>query len=280
MSSETNLSRIIDDAWDERETLSPSSTAVRESVQEVLDGLDTGRYRVAEKRDNAWHTHQWVKKAILLFFRLNESVLISGGPDGASWWDKIPPKFKKWGAQEFSKHNIRTVPDCVVRHAAYIGPKVILMPSFVNIGAYIDEGSMIDSWVTIGSCAQIGRNCHVSSHVMIGGVLEPIQANPTIIEDHCFIGAGSALAEGIVVEEGCVLSMGVSISASTKIVDRSTGEICMGRVPAFSVVVPGNLPSRPLPNGQPGPSLACAVIVKRVDRHTREKTSVNELLRD
>jgi len=281
MTTELDLSFVIDRAWEQRADVSPKTKGpVRDAIKAALDGLDSGRYRVAEKIGGGWYTHQWLKKAVLLSFRLNESVSIKGGPDGARWWDKVPSKFAKWGKAEFAKADFRAVPHCVVRYSAYIAPKVVLMPSFVNVGAYVGEGTMIDTWVTVGSCAQVGRNCHISGGVGLGGVLEPLQANPTIIEDNCFIGARSEVAEGVIVEEGAVLSMGVFIGASTKVIDRTSGEVFMGRVPAYSVVVPGTLPGKPLPNGQPGPSLACAVIVKRVDQQTRSKTSVNELLRD
>lgn len=272
---------IIDQAWEHRAgIMSDTKGEVRDAVDHVLDDLDQGKRRVAEKVSGAWLVHQWLKKVVLLSFRLNDSILIGNGPDGASWWDKVPSKFEGWDGARFSKAGFRAVPNCVVRRSAYIAPKVVLMPSFVNIGAYVDEGTMIDTWATVGSCAQIGRNCHISGGTGLGGVLEPLQANPTIIEDNCFIGARSEVAEGVIVEEGSVLSMGVFINASTKIVDRVTGEVFRGRVPAYSVVVPGSLPGKTLPNGEMGPSLSCAVIVKRVDKQTREKTSVNELLRD
>ena len=284
---EQPLSSIIDTAWEQRAEISPDTTGpVRDAVQRALDGLDSGHFRVAEKIDGVWQTHQWLKKAVLLSFRLNDSQLITGGPGMAEhkpslWWDKVPSKFMGWDAKTFTNAGFRAVPDCVVRHSAYIAPKVVLMPSFVNVGAYVGEGTMVDTWATVGSCAQIGKHCHLSGGVGIGGVLEPLQANPTIIEDNCFIGARSEVAEGVIVEEGAVLSMGVFISASTKVIDRATGEVFMGRVPAYSVVVPGSLPaSKPLPNGGVAPSLACAVIVKRVDAQTRSKTSVNDLLRD
>ena len=216
----------------------------------------------------------------MLSFRLNDSTLLGNGPDGACWWDKVPSKFDGWDGAHFAAAGFRAVPNCIVRRSAYVAPKVILMPSFVNVGAYVDEGTMVDTWATVGSCAQVGKNVHLSGGAGLGGVLEPLQANPTIIEDDCFIGARSEVAEGVIVERGAVLSMGTFISGSTKIIDRATGEIFMGRVPAYSVVVPGSLPGKPLPSGEPGPSLVCAVIVKRVDQKTREKTSVNELLRD
>ena len=254
---------------------------MRNAVEQALAGLDEGRLRVAEKISGKWHTHQWLKKAVLLSFRLNEMAIIEGGPGKAHWYDKVPSKFADWSKKlDFDDAGFRAVPNCVVRRGAYIAPKAVLMPCFVNIGAHVGEGTMIDTWVTIGSCAQVGKNCHISGGVGLGGVLEPLQANPTIIEDNCFIGARSEVAEGVIVEEGSVLSMGVFLGASTKIVDRATGEIFQGRVPAYSVVVPGSLAGKPLPDGKPGPSLACAVIVKRVDAKTRAKTSVNELLRD
>lgn len=276
-----NITDIINNAWEERSNISAATKGdVRNAVQQALDGLDNGKLRVAEKINGAWQVHQWLKKAVLLSFRLNDSELVEGGPNGASWWDKVPSKFHGWDAAHFTQAGFRAVPNCIVRYSAYVAPKAVLMPCFVNVGARVGEGTMIDTWATVGSCAQVGDNCHISGGAGLGGVLEPLQANPTIIEDHCFIGARSEVAEGVIIEQGSVLSMGVFISASTKVVDRSTGEIFMGRVPAYSVVVPGALPGKPLPNGEPGPALACAVIVKRVDQKTREKTSVNELLRD
>jgi 2,3,4,5-tetrahydropyridine-2-carboxylate N-succinyltransferase len=253
---------------------------VREAVDEALNQLDSGKARVAEKSGDGWQVHQWLKKAVLLSFRLNDMGIIKGGPGEAVWWDKVPSKFEGWGENRFRAAGFRAVPNCVVRRGAYVAPGVVLMPSFVNLGAYVDENTMVDTWATVGSCAQIGKNVHLSGGVGIGGVLEPLQANPTIIEDNCFIGARSEVVEGVVVGEGSVLSMGVFLSASTKIVDRETGETFRGRVPPYSVVVPGSLPSKPLPDGSPGPSLSCAVIVKRVDAQTRAKTSINELLRD
>ncbi|MDX2028908.1 MAG: 2,3,4,5-tetrahydropyridine-2,6-dicarboxylate N-succinyltransferase [Alphaproteobacteria bacterium] len=280
-SHQQDLPSLIDEAWEKRADISTATQgAVRDAVNEVLAGLDEGRFRVAEKINGAWQTHQWLKKAVLLSFRLNDSTLIPGGPEGSGWWDKVPSKFAGWTNDRFAKAGFRAVPDCVVRYSAYIAPGAVLMPSFINLGAYVGEGTMIDTWCTVGSCAQVGKNCHISGGVGLGGVLEPLQANPVIIEDNCFIGARSEVAEGVIVEEGSVLSMGVFIGASTKIIDRTTGETFMGRVPAYSVVVPGAMPGKPLPNSQPGPSLACAVIVKRVDEKTRSKTSVNELLRD
>ncbi len=279
--SHADLSQTIDAAWEDRANVSPATTgATREAVETALQMLDDGRVRVAEKTGEGWTVHQWLKKAVLLSFRLNDMGLIGGGPGEAVWWDKVPSKFEGWGENRFRAAGFRAVPNCVVRRGAYIAPNVVLMPSFVNLGAYVDEGTMVDTWATVGSCAQIGKNVHLSGGVGIGGVLEPLQANPTIIEDHCFIGARSEVVEGVVVGEGSVLSMGVFISASTKIIDRETGEVFRGRVPPYSVVVPGSLPGKPLPDGSPGPSLSCAVIVKRVDAQTRAKTSINELLRD
>ncbi len=275
------LVQIIDRAWDNRADVTSQTTGeVRDAVETVLGELDAGRWRVAEKIDGQWVVNQWLKKAVLLSFRLNDSTLLGNGPDGACWWDKVPSKFDGWDGAHFAAAGFRAVPNCIVRRSAYVAPKVILMPSFVNVGAYVDEGTMVDTWATVGSCAQVGKNVHLSGGAGLGGVLEPLQANPTIIEDDCFIGARSEVAEGVIVERGAVLSMGTFISGSTKIIDRATGEIFMGRVPAYSVVVPGSLPGKPLPSGEPGPSLVCAVIVKRVDQKTREKTSVNELLRD
>jgi len=277
----TDLETTINAAWDNRDSISPDTKgAEREAIEQTLAMLDEGQLRVAEKIDGAWAVHQWAKKAVLLSFRLNPMQVISGGPDGSSWYDKVDSKFNGWDQTDFDKAGFRAVPNCVVRRSAYIAPGVVLMPSFVNLGAYVDEGTMVDTWVTVGSCAQIGKNVHLSGGVGIGGVLEPLQAGPTIIEDNCFIGARSEVVEGVVVEEGSVLSMGVFISMSTKIIDRETGEVFRGRVPAYSVVVPGSLPGKDLPDGSPGPSLSCAVIVKRVDEQTRSKTSINELLRD
>lgn len=275
------LQATIEAAFDDRASIDASTEGkVREAVTEALLMLDSGRLRVAEKGDGGWSVNQWLKKAVLLSFRLNDMEPIPGGPGHATWWDKVPSKFEGWGEDEFSEAGFRAVPNCVVRRSAYIAPGVVLMPSFVNLGAYVDKGTMVDTWATVGSCAQIGKNCHLSGGVGIGGVLEPLQANPVIIEDDCFIGARSEVVEGVIVEQGAVLSMGVFISASTKIIDRETGEVFRGRVPAFSVVVPGTMPGKPLPDGSPGPGLACAVIVKRVDAQTRAKTSINELLRD
>lgn len=255
--------------------------AVREAVETTLDLMDKGALRVAEKNARGdWTVNQWAKKAVLLSFRLNDMGAIPGGPGAAGWWDKVPSKFNGWGENQWRAAGFRAVPNCIVRHSAYIAPGVVLMPSFVNLGAYVDSGTMVDTWATVGSCAQIGRNVHLSGGAGIGGVLEPLQAGPVIIEDNCFIGARSEVAEGVIVREGSVLSMGVYLGASTKIVDRATGEVFIGEVPPYSVVVPGTLPGRPLPDGTPGPGLYCAVIVKRVDERTRSKTSINELLRD
>jgi 2,3,4,5-tetrahydropyridine-2-carboxylate N-succinyltransferase len=277
----TDLAATIDAAWEDRAAVNTGTTgAVREAVEESLNLLDSGQARVAEKQGDAWQVNQWLKKAVLLSFRLNDMGIIGGGPGQAVWWDKVPSKFEGWGENRFRAAGFRAVPTCVVRRGAYIAPNVVLMPSFVNLGAYVGENTMVDTWATVGSCAQIGRNVHLSGGVGIGGVLEPLQANPVVIEDNCFIGARSEVVEGVIVSEGSVLSMGVFLSASTKIVDRETGEVFRGRVPPYSVVVPGSLPGKPLPDGSPGPSLACAVIVKRVDAQTRAKTSINELLRD
>lgn len=276
------LSTIIEKAWDDKDAISIATKGeVRDAVNEALSLLDAGQMRIAEKRDGAWHVNQWLKKAVLLSFRLNPMQAISNGPGSSTWWDKVPSKFEGWNDADFTAAGFRAVPNCIVRKSAFIAKGVVLMPSFVNLGAYVDEGTMIDTWSTVGSCAQIGKNCHISGGVGIGGVLEPLQAGPVIIEDNVFIGARSEVAEGVVVEEGSVLSMGVFLGASTKIIDRETGEVFMGRVPAYSVVIPGTLPSsKTLPNGDPAPSLSCAVIVKRVDAKTRSKTGINELLRD
>ena len=281
-----SLQALIEAAFEDRAAIDASTTGdVRDAVAEALRQLDSGAARVAEKvpggrgRDS-WRTHQWLKKAVLLSFRLNDMAAVSGGPGGATWWDKVPSKFDGWGPDTFKAAAFRAVPGAIVRHAAYIAPNVILMPSFVNLGAYVDAGTMVDTWVTVGSCAQIGKNVHLSGGVGIGGVLEPLQANPTVIEDDCFIGARSEVVEGVIVGQGAVLSMGTFLSASTKIIDRTTGAIHIGYVPPFSVVVPGNVPGKPLPDGTPGPSLYCAVIVKTVDAGTRAKTAINDLLRD
>jgi len=279
--SHDHLKNFIDGAFEHAaEITSDSKGVVRDAVEEVLDLLDKGELRVAEKTGGEWVVNQWVKKAILLSFRLEDAHRIEGGPGGASWWDKVPVKFEKWKAKDFREAGFRAVPGCVVRHSAYIAPGVVLMPSFVNLGARVDSGTMIDTWATVGSCAQIGKNVHLSGGAGIGGVLEPLQANPVIIEDNCFIGARAEVAEGVIVGEGSVLSMGVYIGQSTKIVDRATGFVHQGRVPPYSVVVSGSMPGKPLPNGSAGPSLYCAVIVKTVDEQTRSKTSINELLRD
>lgn len=277
-----SLQNIIENAFMQAEAITPDTKGeIRDAVEHALQLLGEGKLRVAEKQaDGNWHTHQWLKKAVLLSFRLKPMALISGSPDQSSWWDKVPSKFDGWSEQEFQQSGFRAVPNCVVRHSAYIAPKVVLMPSFVNVGAYVGEGSMVDAWATVGSCAQIGKHVHLSGGVGIGGVLEPLQAGPTIIEDHCFIGARSEVVEGCIIREGAVLGMGVFISQSTKIVDRETGSITYGEVPPYSVVVAGSLPGKMMPNGQPGPSLYCAVIVKRVDERTRSKTSINDLLRD
>ncbi len=266
----------IDDAWQRRTELTPQTAGVvREAVETALSALDSGALRVAEKVEGAWTVHQWLKKAVLLSFRLNDNAVTGAQGLPGPYWDKVPTKFDGWGENQFRAAGLRAVPGCVVRRGAYVAPGAVLMPSFVNVGAYVGENTMVDTWATVGSCAQIGRGVHLSGGAGIGGVLEPLQAAPTIIEDGCFIGARSEVAEGVVVEEGAVLSMGVYLGASTKIVDRATGEVHRGRVPAYSVVVPGALPD---PNG--GPSLYCAVIVKRVDAQTRSKTSINELLRE
>jgi len=279
--SHADLQATIDAAWEDRDNVGLDTTGpVREAVGEALNLLDGGKARVAEKGAEGWVVNQWLKKAVLLSFRLNDMTVIDGGAGGATWWDKVPSKFAGWGETRFREAGFRAVPNCTVRHSAHIASGVILMPSFVNLGAFVDSGTMVDTWVTVGSCAQIGKNVHLSGGVGIGGVLEPLQAGPVIIEDNCFIGARSEVVEGVIVEEGSVLSMGVYIGASTKIIDRASGEIFMGRVPAYSVVVSGTLPGRDLPDGSPGPGLYCAVIVKHVDERTRSKTSINDLLRD
>ena len=273
------IEKIINSAFENSDDISPKMTGEkRDAIEAAMSLLDNGTLRVAEKNEGEWHVNQWLKKAVLLSFRLNNMTTIAHGPGTANWWDKVPSKFDGWRAEDFSSAGFRAVPNCVVRRGAYIAPNVVLMPSFVNLGAYVDEGTMVDTWATVGSCAQIGKNVHISGGAGIGGVLEPLQANPTIIEDNCFIGARSEVAEGVIVREGAVLSMGVFLSASTKIVDRASGDISYGEVPPFSVVVPGMLPDA---SGTPGkPGLACAVIVKTVDAGTRAKTSINELLRD
>ncbi len=274
------LEPSIERLWDSREALSPATRGEdRAVVEAALDALDEGKVRVAEPGPDGWRVNQWLKKAVLLSFRLYDSVPMEG-PGGAPVWDKVPMKFAGWGENRFRQAGFRAVPGAVVRRSAYIAPGAVIMPAFVNVGAHVGRNTMVDTWATVGSCAQIGANCHLSGGVGIGGVLEPLQANPVIIEDDCFVGARSEVAEGVIVERGAVLSMGVFIGASTKLVDRATGEIHVGRVPAYSVVVPGSLPGRPLPDGSPGPSLYCAVIVKTVDAQTRAKTGINELLRD
>ena len=282
MSSLADLEKEVEAAWEQRADLYEKTTgAVRECVEESISYLDSGRLRVAEKQGDAWVTHQWLKKAVLLSFRLHGNEVMGGDdrmnrdPGAGPWWDKVPSKFGNWTEVDFSKAGFRAVPGSLVRRGAFVGRGCVLMPSFVNIGAFVDEGTMVDTWATVGSCAQIGRNVHLSGGAGIGGVLEPLQANPTIIEDDCFIGARAEVAEGVIVGQGSVLSMGVYLGQSTKIVDRATGEVIRGRVPPYSVVVPGSLPD---PKG--GPGLYCAVIVKRVDAQTRSKTSINELLRD
>ena len=282
-----DLRSAIEAAWEERQSITPKTDGVaRDAVELALAGLDSGDYRVAEKgEDGNWHVNQWLKMAVLLSFRLNDMRILPGGPrddreGDAAWFDKVPSKFAGWSEKHFREAGFRAVPNCTVRRSAYIAPGVVLMPSFVNLGAHIDSGAMIDTWATVGSCAQIGKNVHLSGGAGIGGVLEPLQAGPVIIEDNCFIGARAEVAEGVIVREGSVLSMGVYIGASTKIVDRTTGEIYRGEVPPFSVVVPGTMPGKDFPDGSPGPGLYCAVIVKRVDEQTRSKTSINELLRD
>ena len=277
----TELETTIEQAWESRDEInSGTHDTRREAVEIALNLLDRGEARVAEKRDGEWIVNQWLKKAVLLSFRLNDMAPIANGPGDAHWWDKVPSKFDGWGMNEFANAGFRAVPNCVVRRSAYIAPGVVLMPSFVNLGAYVDSGTMVDTWATVGSCAQIGKNCHISGGAGIGGVLEPLQANPVIVEDNCFIGARSEVAEGVIVGEGAVLSMGVFVGASTKVVDRQTGEVHVGKVPPYAVVVPGSLPSKNLPGENWGPSLYCAVIVKTVDEQTRAKTSINELLRD
>src|ERR1700728_2749911 len=276
------LESTINTAFDARDGISSATRGeVRDAVDHALDLLDKGEARVAEREANCkWKVNQWLKKAVLLSFRLNDMAAIAGGPGKASWWDKVPSKFEGWGENRFRDAGFRAVPGVIVRRSAFIARNVVLMPSFVNLGAYVDEATMIDTWSTVGSCAQIGKRVHISGGVGIGGVLEPLQAEPVIIEDDCFIGARSEVVEGVIVEQGAVLAMGTFISSTTKIVNRDTGEIHLGRVPPYSVVVPGSLPGKNLPNGNPGPSLYCAVIVKQVDAQTRAKTSINELLRD
>jgi len=276
------LEQTIENAFENRDSINTETRGeVREAVEAALDLLDSGGMRVAERgKDGRWTVNQWLKKAVLLSFRLNPMQIVKGGPGDAVWWDKVASKFDGWSSNEFEKAGFRAVPNCVVRRSAYIAPGAVLMPSFVNLGAYVGRNTMVDTWATVGSCAQIGENVHLSGGVGIGGVLEPMQAGPTIIEDNCFIGARSEVVEGCIVREGSVLGMGVFIGKSTKIVDRQTGEIFYGEVPPYSVVVAGTMPGKPMGNGEPGPSLYCAVIVKRVDEKTRSKTSINDLLRD
>ena len=283
----TDLEQTINAAWDDRDNVDFNTKGeIREAVMEALEMLDSGKARVAEQRGvGDWQVNQWLKKAVLLSFRLQDMEVIPGGGNfpgvgQSAWWDKVPSKFSGWDEARFRDAGFRAVPGCVVRKSAYVAPGVVIMPGFINLGAYVDSGTMVDTWATVGSCAQIGKNVHLSGGAGIGGVLEPLQAGPVIIEDNCFIGARSEVVEGVVVEEGAVLSMGVFIGASTKIINRETGEIHMGRVPAYSVVVPGSMPGKPLPDGTPGPNLSCAVIIKQVDERTRSKTSINELLRD
>jgi 2,3,4,5-tetrahydropyridine-2,6-dicarboxylate N-succinyltransferase len=284
--TDVRLQTLIEKAFEDRATISAATRGhARDAVEEALDLLDRGKARVAEKLPgasgpNSWKVNQWLKKAVLLSFRLNDNLLVEGGPGHATWWDKVPSKMEGWGENRFKDAGFRAVPGAIVRRSAFIARDVVLMPSFVNLGAYVDEKTMVDTWVTVGSCAQIGKNVHLSGGVGIGGVLEPLQANPTIIEDDCFIGARSEVVEGVIVGQGSVLSMGVFISASTKVIDRATGNVHIGHVPPYSVVVPGSLPGKPLPDGSPGPSLYCAVIVKTVDAQTRAKTGINELLRE
>jgi 2,3,4,5-tetrahydropyridine-2-carboxylate N-succinyltransferase len=275
-----HLEAAIEAAWEDRANVTPASDSVREAVEAVFELLESGKARVAHKVDGQWHVNQWLKKAVLLSFRLNDNVVIDAGSGGAPAFDKVPSKFEGWDDARFREAGFRVVPGAVARKGAHIAKGVVLMPSFVNIGAFVDEGTMVDTWATVGSCAQIGKNVHISGGAGIGGVLEPLQVGPVIIEDGAFIGARSEVAEGVIVGEGAVLSMGVYLGASTKIVDRQTGEIHIGRVPPYAVVVPGALPGKPLPDGTPGPSLYCAVIVKTVDAQTRSKTGINELLRD
>ena len=276
-----DVAAIINRAWEERDGIGYDTAGpVREAVEAALAALDSGQARVAERVDGTWRVHQWLKKAVLLSFRLNDMAPIAGGPGGAQWFDKVASKFLGWDEQRFRAAGFRAVPHCIVRRSAYIAPGVVLMPCFINLGAYVDSGTMIDTWSTVGSCAQIGRNCHISGGAGIGGVLEPLQAEPVIIEDDCFIGARAEVAEGVRVCQGSVLAMGVYLGASTRIVDRATGEIHYGVVPPYSVVVSGSMPGAPLPDGRPGPGLYCAVIVKQVDEKTRSRTSINDLLRE
>ncbi|MDR3326388.1 MAG: 2,3,4,5-tetrahydropyridine-2,6-dicarboxylate N-succinyltransferase [Rhodospirillaceae bacterium] len=277
----SNIISVIENAWEKRTEINIETRgSILEAVEVVLEALDIGKLRVAQKIDGVWLTNQWAKKAILLSFQLNDNTIINNGPGQATWYDKVPSKFNGWRAEHFKKAKFRATPGSIVRHSAYIAPGAILMPSFINMGAYVGNGTMVDTWVTVGSCAQIGKNVHLSGGVGIGGVLEPLQSCPVIIEDNCFIGARSEVVEGVIVETGAVLSMGVFIGSSTKIVDRATGEVFYGRVPAYSVVVPGSLPGKPLLNNMSSPNLYCVVIIKKVDEKTRSKTSINELLRD
>ena len=280
--SHADLELAVEAAWDNRDSINSGTTGeARDAVESALNAMDSGSLRVAEQKDDGdWHVNQWAKKAVLLSFRLNDMAPIAGGPGTSTWWDKVPSKFEGWGESQWGEAGFRAVPNCVVRRSAFIAPGVVLMPSFVNLGAYVDSGTMVDTWATVGSCAQIGKNVHISGGAGIGGVLEPLQAGPVIVEDNCFIGARSEVVEGVVVREGSVLSMGVFIGASTKIIDRVTGQVHVGEIPAYSVVVPGSMPGKPLADGSPGPSLYCAVIIKTVDERTRSKTSINELLRD
>ena len=281
-----NLIRIIDTAWENRSSINAKTSGeIRDAIEHVISGLDSGQYRVTQKSGDDWAVNQWLKKAVLMSFRLNDSTVIASGlkdtaMGDAPWFDKVPSKFSGWTQDDYSQAGFRAVPNCVVRRGSYVANNVVLMPSFVNIGAYVDSGTMVDSYVTVGSCAQIGKNCHLSAGVVIGGVLEPLQANPVIIEDNVFVGGQSEVSEGVIVREGAVLAIGVYLSQSTKIVNRATGEITYGEIPPYSVVVPGALPGKPLADGTPGPSLYCNVIVKTVDDKTRSKTSINELLRD
>jgi len=283
--TQADLQHTIDQAFEQRDSITPETGgAVREAVEAALAGLDAGTYRVAEKVDGDWVVHQWLKKAVLLSFRLYPNATIGGGPRGdqfgeGTWFDKVPSKFAGWTDADFQQAGFRAVPGCWVRRSAHIAPRVVLMPSFVNVGARVAEGTMVDTWATVGSCAQVGRNVHLSGGAGIGGVLEPLQANPVVIEDDVFVGARAEVAEGVIVEEGAVLAMGVYLGASTPIVDRQTGEVVRGRVPSYSVVVPGTMPGKPLPDGSQGPGTYCCVIVKRVDEKTRQKVSINELLR-
>ena len=283
--TDASLIATIDAAWEDRAALTPAAKGpVRDAVETAMQLLDSGKLRVAENRGGDWVANEWLKKALLLYFRLSETRVMTGGPHDfdvgpAGWFDKVPSKFAGWGEDRFRAAGFRAVPGAIVRYSAYIAPDVILMPSFVNVGARVESGTMIDTWATVASCAQVGRNCHISGGAGIGGVLEPLQATPVVIEDNCFIGARAEVAEGVIVGEGSVLSMGVYLGASTRIVDRATGETFMGRVPPYSVVVSGTMPGKPLPDGSPGPGLYCAVIVKRVDAKTRAKTAINELLR-